>query len=234
MKKVFIPIFFLTSIILNAQSVVFSAQNGASLTIADNASVNFNGVKFSPTTTFQLTDNLLSLSNIPLSETFTSTKRIYTLNSSVSYSGEIKVFYDDSVEELNGLDESTLNIAVQGTDSNWAEVNTTLDVTSNTVSANFNASDIMAIALVESGSILSVITNNDNKIRVYPNPVSSNLYVDSTESYFVKIYDLNGKLVLDQKVNGVINMSNFSSSTYFMTLFDSNKVLLDQFTVIKK
>ena len=44
------------------QGVVFSAQNGASLTISDNASVNFNGMKLSPSSDLTITDNIVELS----------------------------------------------------------------------------------------------------------------------------------------------------------------------------
>ena len=52
---------------------------------------------------------------------FSSTTRIYSFNNKISFSGDLKAYYDDSVEELNGIDEATLNIAILGSDLNWAE-----------------------------------------------------------------------------------------------------------------
>ena len=110
---------FIFSLSIYSQGVVFSAQNGASLTISDNASVNFNGMKLSPSSDLTLTDNIVELSDTPLSGAFSSTTRVYSFNNNISFSGDLKVYYDDSVEELNGIDEANLNIAILGSDSNW-------------------------------------------------------------------------------------------------------------------
>ena len=89
-------------------------------------------------------------------------------DNTVSFSGDLKVYYDDSVEELNGIDEANLNIAVLGSDSNWVEATSVvLDETENTIIASLDTQEVGSIALVESGSVLSVITNNNNKIRVF-------------------------------------------------------------------
>jgi hypothetical protein len=235
MKPLFIVILFIFSFSTHAQGVVFSAQNGASLTISENASVNFNGMKLSPSTDLTLSENGIELSNTPLSGTFSSTTRIYNFNNTVSFSGDLKVYYDDSVEELNGIDEANLNIALLGSDLNWVEVSSVvLDETENTIIASLDTQEVGAIALVESGSILSVVTNNNNKLRVYPNPVESILHISSNENYKVNVYDLSGKLVLKQKVNNSFNLSMLPSATYLMSLSDIEGKVIEQFTIIKK
>ena len=217
-----------------SQGVVFSSQNGASLTISDNASINFNGMKLSPSSNLTLTDNVVELSDTPLSGAFSSTTRIYSFNNNISFSGDLKVYYDDSVEELNGIDEATLNIAILGSDSNWVEASSVvLDETENTILVSLDAQEIEAIALVESGSVLSVVTNN-NKLRVYPNPVESILHISSNENYKVNVYDLSGKLILKQKVNNSLNLSMLPSATYLMSLSDIDGKIVEHFTIIKK
>ena len=76
--------------------------------------------------------------------------------------------------------------------------------------------------------------NNNNKIRVYPNPVRSILHISSNENYKVNVYDLSGKLVLQQKVNNSLNLSMLPSATYLMSLSDIDGKILEQFTIIKK
>ena len=128
-----------------------------------------------------------------------------------------------------------MNIAILGSDSNWVEASSVvLDETENTIIASLDTQEIEAIALVESGSVLSVITNNNNKIRVYPNPVRSILHISSNENYKVNVYDLSGKLVLKQKVNNSLNLSMLPSATYLMSLSDIDGKILEQFTIIKK
>lgn len=235
MKPLLFIISFIFSLSIYSQGVVFSAQNGASLTISDNASVNFNGMKLSPSSDLTITDNIVELSDTPLSGAFSSTTRIYSFNNNISFSGDLKVYYDDSVEELNGIDEANLNIAILGSDSNWVEASSVvLDETENTIIASLDAQEIESIALVESGSVLSVVTNNNNKIRVYPNPVRSILHISSNENYKVNVYDLSGKLVLQQKVNNSLNLSMLPSATYLMSLSDIDGKILEQFTIIKK
>ena len=221
---VFAIVFYSSSF---SQGVVFSSQNGASLTISNNASVNFNGMKLSPSSNLTLTDNVVELSDTPLSGAFSSTTRIYSFNNKISFSGDLKIYYDDSVEELNGIDEANLNIAILGSDSNWAEASSVvLDETENTIIVSLDTQDIEAIALVESGSVLSVVTNNNNKLRVYPNPVRSILHISSNENYKVNVYDLSGKLVLQQKVNNSLNLSMLPSATYLMSLSDIDGKIL--------
>ncbi len=235
MKPLYIFTLLIFSISTHAQGVVFSAQNGASLTISENASVNFNGMKLSPSSDLTLSENGIELSNTPLSGAFSSTTRIYSFNNTVSFSGDLKVYYDDSVEELNGIDEVNLNIAMLGSDSNWVEASSVvLDETENTIIVSLDTQEVSAIALVESGSILSVITNNNNKLRVYPNPVESILHISSNENYKVNVYDLSGKLVLKQKVNNSLNLSMLPSATYLMSLSDIDGKIIEQFTIIKK
>ena len=128
-----------------------------------------------------------------------------------------------------------MNIAILGSDSNWVEaLSVVLDETENTIVASLDAQEVESIALVESGSVLSVVTNNNNKIRVYPNPVRSILHISSNENYKVNVYDLSGKLVLQQKVNSSLNLSMLPSATYLMSLYDIDDKILEQFTIIKK
>ena len=233
MKQTFTIIFFFISLSTSAQNVLFSAQNGASLSIAENASVNFNGMKLSPSSELQFSDNQISFNTTPLSDPFTSTSRVYSLSNGFLFSGELKIYYDDSIEELNGIDEVSLGIAILDSNSNWVEVQSSVDSDLNSIYASIENQAFSSIALLESGSILSVITNNNNNIRVYPNPVSSILHINSKELHKISIYDLNGKLLLQKEVNSSLNLSDLPKATYLMSLSNLEGIVLENFTIIK-
>jgi hypothetical protein len=74
---------------------------------------------------------------------------------------------------------------------------------------------------------------------VYPNPTTSTvtLNVDnqSTENLSFQLYDLSGKLLIQQKINGnqtPIQMEALSSAIYFLKVIDINKTI-QEFKIIK-
>ncbi len=74
-------------------------------------------------------------------------------------------------------------------------------------------------------------------IELYPNPITDNLYIDIKQDgdYIVSIFDISGKIVLQQKCNGLkstISLSNYESGLYIVRLQLANSFKL--FKVIKK
>jgi hypothetical protein len=73
---------------------------------------------------------------------------------------------------------------------------------------------------------------NMNNIKIYPNPVSDKLMVDSEELegiYSFKIYDIEGKQVVEQQLNSthnVVNVNHLPNGIYHYKIIAPNKELL--------
>ena len=72
-------------------------------------------------------------------------------------------------------------------------------------------------------------TSLNNKIRVYPNPVSStlNIKADTQNVILVQVYNINGRKVLEYKVDNKktdinLDVSKLTKGTYFVVISDHN------------
>ena len=67
----------------------------------------------------------------------------------------------------------------------------------------------------------------DEKIKLYPNPVIDKFYVDCNDFLSIKIYDMSGKEVVTQEVNGKteINISNLPKGIYTVSILSKNKII---------
>ena len=65
---------------------------------------------------------------------------------------------------------------------------------------------------------IGIELNDPNRINIYPNPASDNIYISNLnkENTRVKIYDINGKLVLENKISNkeYLNISKLSKGIY--------------------
>ncbi len=67
---------------------------------------------------------------------------------------------------------------------------------------------------------------NAADIKVYPNPASSVLHVDAPVKVNVTILGADGKVLIDQKDAGEINISGLANGMYLIMVYDENKLLL--------
>ncbi|MDO8999090.1 MAG: T9SS type A sorting domain-containing protein [Bacteroidota bacterium] len=82
-------------------------------------------------------------------------------------------------------------------------------------------------------SLLSGFTKNnltDNTLSIYPNPTSGVINFEQTtivssENYLVRIIDLLGQNVMEEKFESTINISNLKNGIYFLQLFDKEKLI---------
>jgi len=79
----------------------------------------------------------------------------------------------------------------------------------------------------------SAVDNIDYDLmyKIYPNPVSSLLFVSGSNIERVSVYDMQGKNILNTTENQ-INFSNFASGTYLIRIFSDKGIVLR--TAIKK
>jgi hypothetical protein len=104
---------------------------------------------------------------------------------------------------------------------NTGEVKGTLDICDNTSTNHFD---------LNTGNIDGTVTNcasgcsvgidetlfSENEILVYPNPVSTKLNIEANPSYKMTLYDVMGSVILEQKVEKSIDVSNLKTGVYFI------------------
>ncbi len=70
---------------------------------------------------------------------------------------------------------------------------------------------------------------SQNNISIYPNPVSTTLFVNEMENISsIEVADITGRIMLSSKVNGeseYINMSSLSNGTYFVRFVNNGTVV---------
>jgi len=76
-------------------------------------------------------------------------------------------------------------------------------------------------------------------ISVYPNPTADFVRLNCTNnsSYSLRLFDLNGRMLLNKKFEGnsiQINLSSYAISTYMLVLTDTKNKRYTSFKVIKK
>ncbi len=70
---------------------------------------------------------------------------------------------------------------------------------------------------------LGNITCNSSNIKVYPNPVQKDLYVNMPENSIasaIKIFDIKGQLILQAKNTNHLNISSLPKGNYIITIID--------------
>ena len=125
----------------------------------------------------------------------------------------------------------------QGNDSvNNATVNSLLDSSSNANNCSLTGFALIGAtsnwksgSTVTTGNTCATLGNSDfenvTNITIYPNPSTGIFNIVSQQNVVVEIYDLIGKLVLNQEVSigtNSVDISNFSSGVYLLKSTDNN------------
>ncbi|UAB80390.1 T9SS type A sorting domain-containing protein [Marixanthomonas sp. SCSIO 43207] len=82
---------------------------------------------------------------------------------------------------------------------------------------------------------LNVNDNNVSQLKIYPNPAKNWINVklaQKLENSILNIYDLNGRLISKQKVNGdtfILNIEDYSSGIYIISLSNKDRILEQRF-----
>jgi len=79
------------------------------------------------------------------------------------------------------------------------------------------------LVLKLNSDLLSVSEFNENNIKIFPNPVSNNLFIDLNNEQLLsaKIFDINGKIILTSN-NNVINLTKLDNGTYIIEITTIN------------
>jgi hypothetical protein len=79
-------------------------------------------------------------------------------------------------------------------------------------------------------SPLGLTTNKYESLKLYPNPVYNQLFILNAPYYLASIYTIEGKLILNQKLNlnNTIDLSDLSNGTYFIRLTNNEGFLIQE------
>jgi len=84
---------------------------------------------------------------------------------------------------------------------------------------------------------INQITDLNNQVNIYPNPTNNNFTIEtnSTEKQTLQLFDVNGKLVLTQTINGKTNIdgSNLAEGVYNLSLTNYNGVVNKRLVIIR-
>ena len=84
---------------------------------------------------------------------------------------------------------------------------------------------------------ISQVSNNVSQIYIYPNPNNGNFIIEpnSTDKQTLQVFDVNGKLVLTQSINGTTNIdaSNLAEGVYNLSLQNANGVVNKRLVIVR-
>lgn len=100
-------------------------------------------------------------------------------------------------------------------------------------------SKICKVTIIEKGGVTD-ISDFNNGVKIYPNPVNDLMNITSTESFnSIEIIDLLGNSIFSIATNGVqqysldLNKAGLSTGTYFIRLIGDNNAKTLRFNVVK-
>jgi len=234
MKKLLLLIF---CIILSQQliSQELTVSSTATVKIHSGASLNIRGLELKPSADYSISDNAITYSGTPQNINGNPTiARVYSSTNPLSnYAGDIIIHYQDS--ELNGLDEGTLLLGVQNDSDVWGSYPATVDEGANTVLYNFTSAINFKGVTASNDIPLSIEDLNGNliKIAMYPNPVTSKLFIKSDIALRFELFDLLGKSVLKTN-NPTIDLTGLNSALYILKATDIESGKSNSYKIIKK
>jgi len=78
---------------------------------------------------------------------------------------------------------------------------------------------------------------NNNQVNIYPNPTSNNFIIETTytDKQTLQLFDVNGKLVLTQTINGKTNIdaSNLAEGVYNLSLINAIGVVNKRLVIVR-
>jgi hypothetical protein len=92
-----------------------------------------------------------------------------------------------------------------------------------------NYSDTVYINL--STNIHNPVAQSD--IKIYPNPTQNIIHIESPIKLNVMVFDLVGKVIIDQKNASIINLEDFADNTYLLRISDEEGNYLGSERIMK-
>jgi len=84
---------------------------------------------------------------------------------------------------------------------------------------------------------ISEINSSEIEVSVYPNPTNEfiTIKVSENQHYTIQLFNLNGKLLTEQKSNStenILNMANYTNGTYLLRFINNNET--NTYQIIKQ
>lgn len=125
---------------------------------------------------------------------------------------------DSSGVDINNITHIRIVDVVGSVDPTWGTYDSQGNLINDPYPTEFSTGgfDLDALAVLKPST--SAIQENNITAKVYPNPVSERLFIQTNKKISIEIVDLNGKLmhrgVVDQKM--AIDVSNWAKGTYLL------------------
>jgi len=235
MKKTLLIIFLFSATVYGQE---LTLDGSSSIAVGNGASINIGGLELSPNPAYTISGKTITYTNTPVNTVNTSIDRVYNITPSelTNYIGAIKLYYDDSGDELNSIPEANLVLEVfEGgvwknylpndfaTDENWIEVS---------FSSNLSFSRVTASS---SGATLPVedFENEFGAIAIYPNPTTSKLKITTDKNLSFELYSFSGLQILKTK-NSTIEMSYLPNAVYLLKVTDEDSNFSKTYKIVKE
>ena len=231
MKRIIIILIFNTSILIGQK---LSVGNDSYIFMSENSSISIDGLQLSPNSNY-LINGPSEFDSSPEAITIgdnSSINRVYYISPLLTdFSGLINFKYED--DELNGIMESDLVLEIKDVNDVWANVTPLIDENNNILTYDF--SDFISFTAITASSQNGTLTieqvASDSFIKLYPNPTSNFIHIESNLNYRSSIYNTAGQLILESDSNR-INVINLPDGVYLLHLkSDQNNSV---FKIIKK
>ena len=213
--------------------------------------ISYNGSLFVFTKNW--IDNLTNIYAIPKSAGTYSVSRVDSINAQGLITGAdynsainriVLIGYDNNspfllqIENFSGNNFSgglinRFQLTVPQGHSTQTEGIASLNNDSYYISAEKNSGNTQVLYSINVNELLNSTFVDDKSIFIYPNPTKDILEIDYNHSELsMVIYDVNGKVVIKQKVRENINISNLNKGVYFIKLSDGKQT--STYKIIKK
>lgn len=226
MKKI-ILFTYLISISGFAQQVAVSGSSN--IRINSGTFLNVFGLEINPTSTFIIKDNVINLSTnkITVSEKKSSISRVYNmLNPLSGYSGALSMSYEDV--ELNGENESKLNIEIENNGIWTKYAPSTIDQSLNKITLGGTLTNKTIDKVTAAVGLFDLA-----EVIIYPNPTASTLTIKSDKALQIQIYNSIGQKIAETS-SLVIDISHFSTGIYFLKLLHHKSNMSKVYKIFKR
>jgi sugar lactone lactonase YvrE len=138
---------------------------------------------------------------------------------------------------FNGLDTGCYYVYIDIPNYTDTLINTCLTIAApNSLNNNYCVDSVGVGYCGPQTSYINSLANN-NRINIYPNPAQNNFTIETTDAdkQTISLFDVNGKLVLQQAINGKTNIdvSNLSNGVYNACIINTGSTTNKRLLVVK-
>jgi hypothetical protein len=134
---------------------------------------------------------------------------------------------------------ATLNFTVDAGPSSVISADFNGDGKADLATANYDSDDVSILLntspLCNGCSSIEQMEENIDQTKVYPNPNSGNFILETTERKTIRVFDVDGKIVLNQNIDGKanINIESLNGGVYSLIIIDAEGVRNKKLIIMK-